>query len=126
MKRFLKNQRGVTMMEVLVTVGLLAIVVVPCLSSFVMAQKGNALAKQTYQEYTDAVNLMEELKADAAQDGILDVEERVQELNGAYDRITATAEQNGTYYVITVYLGELSEQEIEQQTEYILKGVVVP
>jgi len=62
MKKFLKNQKGITMMEVLVTVGLLAIVIVPCLSSFVMAQRGNALASQVYYEYTEAQNLMETLK----------------------------------------------------------------
>ena len=46
MRKLLKNHKGLTMVEVLVTVALLAIVIVPCLSSFVVAQRGNVLAKQ--------------------------------------------------------------------------------
>ena len=63
MRSFWKNHKGVTMIEVLITVALLAIVVVPCLSSFVMAQRGNVLATKVRDEYTTAQNLMEELKS---------------------------------------------------------------
>ena len=63
MKKFLKNHKGVTMVEVLLTVAMLAIVVAPCLSAFVVAQRGNVLAKQTFDSYTVAANLIEELKS---------------------------------------------------------------
>ena len=64
MKKFLKNHKGVTMVEVLLTVAMLAIVVAPCLSAFVVAQRGNVLAKQTFDSYTVAANLIEELQKD--------------------------------------------------------------
>lgn len=67
MRKLLKNHRGVSMVEVLITVAILAIVVAPCLAAFVTAQRGNVLAKETAAQYTEASNLMEELKA-AAQD----------------------------------------------------------
>lgn len=67
MRKLLKNHRGVSMVEVLITVAILAIVVAPCLAAFVTAQRGNVLAKETAAQYTEASNLMEKLKA-AAQD----------------------------------------------------------
>ena len=71
MRKLLKNHRGVSMVEVLITVAILAIVVAPCLAAFVTAQRGNVLAKETAAQYTEASNLMEELKA-AAQDPNVD------------------------------------------------------
>ena len=62
MRKFWNNQKGVTMIEVLVTIAILAIVVTPCLSAFVMAQRGNVKAAETKQAYTAAANFMEELK----------------------------------------------------------------
>ena len=62
MRKLSKNNSGITMIEVLITVAILAIVVVPCLSSFVVAQRGNVLARQTADAYTQASNLMETLK----------------------------------------------------------------
>ncbi len=90
MKKFLKNQKGITMMEVLVTVGLLAIVIVPCLSSFVMAQRGNALASQVYYEYTEAQNLMETLKGN----GVIVTQEELNTMcaNPEYSHIYAVVE----------------------------------
>lgn len=123
MRKFWKNHKGVTMMEVLVTVGLLAIVIVPCLSSFVMAQRGNVLAGQIYDEYTQAANLMEELKAIES----TELEERLKELaEDSEDGITVVSENKGAYFSVTIYLGELAKEDISEQTEYILKGVIAP
>ena len=115
MRKFLKNQKGVTMMEVLVTVALLAIVVVPCLSSFVMAQKGNVLAAQTYNEYTAAQNLMEELKSDgdAVTPDTLDAL-----CENKYPEITAVIIQSSSAYFTVAISGVESEEEI-------LRGVVI-
>ena len=136
MRKFLKNQKGVTMMEVLVTVALLAIVVVPCLSSFVMAQKGNVLAAQTYNEYTAAQNLMEELKAC---DSIEDVTSRLSnEYQIGEDKVNASDDihvvyklVNGSYFEIVVYAGEEFNQDITSEGSFcdscklILRGVVI-
>lgn len=122
MKRLWKNHKGVTMMEVLVTVGILAIVVVPCLSSFIVAQRGNVLAKQTYNEYTQAANLIEELKGmtDA------DVAQRLNTVMGIEDdNLTVRAEDMGDYYEICIYAGELTEEQIAA-TDPIIKGVIAP
>ena len=136
MRKFLKNQKGVTMMEVLVTVALLAIVVVPCLSSFVMAQKGNVLAAQTYNKYTAAQNLMEELKAC---DSIEDVTSRLSnEYKIGEDKVNESDDIhvvykliNNSYFEIVVYAGEEFNQDITSGGSFcdscklILRGVVI-
>ncbi|MBE6675534.1 MAG: type II secretion system protein [Ruminococcaceae bacterium] len=129
MKKFLKNQKGITMMEVLVTVGLLAIVIVPCLSSFVMAQRGNALASQVYYEYTEAQNLMETLKGIPVPEG----EDGLDAWNEEINRTLADAQSdyiaidknevldgdgNFLYYTIDI--------KNKRDGELILEGVIAP
>ena len=131
MKKFLKNQKGITMMEVLVTVGLLAIVIVPCLSSFVMAQRGNALASQVYYEYTEAQNLMETLKGiqvPEGEDGLADWQalinsEIVDAQNSSVDISIEDPEivsdgEKFLYYVVKIY--NIRDGEL------ILEGVIAP
>ena len=147
MKKFIKNHKGVTMMEVLVTVALLAIVIVPCLSSFVMAQKGNALAAQTQNEYTQAQNLMEELKAKQ------DVNEIVNELKQLDDDkqpilnkvdgngIYVIYKQEAKYVTVWIFKTQVSDDGYDEhynspydesnetqltESELILKGVIAP
>lgn len=121
MRRFWKNQQGVTMIEVLVTIAILAIVVVPCLSAFVMAQRGNVKAAETTNAYTAAANLMEELKG--SQEKREEVfQTQTNHWNG--ENITAFyADENG-YYIVTIYLGEHSA--VPSEVPPILKGVIVP
>lgn len=133
MRKFLKNQKGVTMIEVLVTIAILAIVVVPCLSSFVMAQRGNVKAAETKAAYTAAANLMEELKAipyesedpgkwkDQVEAAIADVQENES------DAISVYYEFINSHYEITIYSGEHA-QEPDQNSgiEPIIKGVIAP
>ena len=139
MKKFLRNNSGVTMMEVLITVAVLAIVVVPCLSSFVVAQRGNVLARQTADTYTQASNLIEMLKGveltDAEKsEGKKTWQEAVIEAMQAYDQaadaVTAFAEPHAipgstdgsVYLIVYVYEGAL-DQKPEGDT-YLLKGVI--
>ena len=137
---FLKNHKGVSMVEVLVTVAMLAIVVVPCLSSFVMAQRGNAKAAETQAAYTAAANLMEELK------GLDDVDSVANRLDMEYPkddpavkpnkddgiRVIYEAVNEGAtiYYKIWIYAGEgdnkMKENDSDVTDDYILKGVIVP
>lgn len=127
MKKFLNNHKGVTMIEVLITVAILAIVVTPCLSAFVMAQRGNVKAAETQAAYTAAANLMEELKgADS---------ERIDNIvnNGPqYDQnanITVFIDKNmeKSYYTVTIYEGDWTGNDVVLPPEYhLLKGVIVP
>ena len=123
MKRFIKNNSGITMMEVLITVAILAIVVVPCLSSFVVAQRGNVLAKQTTEAYTQASNLMETLKGtEYSKENILAVLNALRENDT--DGITAFASINDSYIIVSVYAGELDAEPTD--VDPILKGVIAP
>lgn len=124
MRKFLKNHKGVTMVEVLVTVAILAIVVAPCLSAFVMAQRGNVKAAETQAAYTAAANLMEELKGLPKDDVVNTINET---LTLADDGISAFCETKDAYFVITIYAGELAEQPAaDSGVEPILKGVIAP
>lgn len=127
MRRFFKNQQGITMIEVLVTVAILAIVVVPCLSAFVMAQKGNVKAAQTTDAYTEAANLMEELKGNY-EDYLGDEDSGV--ITENFENISAYYEKTATHYIVTIYAGEPEPAEGEPKpddsVQYILKGVIVP
>lgn len=125
MRKFLKNQKGITMMEVLVTVALLAIVVVPCLSSFIVAQRGNVLAEQTYNEYTKASNLMEQLKSLSADK----VEDELEKIKAdRQDGIDVVYEYNSTddYYQVTVLVGEPEDGQENSDGKIILVGVIAP
>lgn len=123
MRRLWKNHKGVTMMEVLVTVGLLAIVVVPCLSSFVVAQRGNVLAEQTYHEYTYAANLMEHLKS-IEYDNV-DEELATYKANHE-DGIDVVYDNSEGYYQVTVLVGEPQGEQENSEGKIILKGVITP
>lgn len=136
MRKFLKNQKGVTMMEVLVTVALLAIVVVPCLSSFVMAQKGNVLAAQTYNEYTAAQNLMEELKGVQIPSGSNWVDSVNMLLESAKSNkkdgisvyetfFDVDSDGDDDYCVIEIFAGE-HESKPHNDEGLIVKGVITP
>ena len=124
-------------MEVLVTVALLAIVIVPCLSSFVMAQKGNALAAQTQNEYTQAQNLMEELKgleevADVLDELEIKKDDQGQDILKKYNSaIYVIYEGNADYVTVWIFKGQgrNTSYENEEQIaagELILKGVIAP
>lgn len=139
MRKFLKNQKGVTMMEVLVTVALLAIVVVPCLSSFIMAQSGNVKAAEVTDAYTAAANLMEELK------GIGEVDEVIAQLTPKEDdhgqllpkeyndTIYVVYQDAGTYVTVWIFQGSAVNAEYDSENEaqlsngeLLLKGVIAP
>lgn len=115
MRKLLKNHRGVSMVEVLITVAILAIVVAPCLAAFVTAQRGNVLAKETAAQYTEASNLMEELKAaiQNADEMSLDaVEDLIESCN---DKSSST---HIVYSIMTADVKTVNEQtESPEQTE---------
>ena len=137
MRKFWNNQKGVTMIEVLITVAILAIVVTPCLSAFVMAQRGNVKAAETQQAYTAAANLMEELKgvgiAGVGQrlnngyevDGV-----RVNDLDGVHVIYNSVVEGEKQYCEIWIYNGEGENKDMKEAEflpqDYILKGVIAP
>ena len=122
MKKLWKNHKGVTMMEVMVTVAILGIVVAPCLSSFVIAQRGNVLAKQTYEEYRLATNLMEELKAADDVEAML-VAAKADRDDGIDVEYTYN---DAGYYEVTIRVGEPEEEQKHSAGKIILKGVIAP
>ena len=122
MRRFWNNQKGVTMIEVLVTIAILAIVVTPCLSAFVMAQRGNVKAAETQQAYTAAANLMEELKGNL---GNIDGKDVLYDSDKIITAFLTPQEGNEPeYYIVTIYAGEY--EEIPEGVEPILEGVIAP
>ena len=136
MRKFWKNHKGVTMVEVLVTVAILAIVVAPCLSAFVMAQRGNVKAAEAQAAYTAAANLMEELKGLPNED----VPDRLDnkknpEINAddgvhvIYEAVKKQPDDTIAYYTVWIYNGEgenTAKDEGAVPDGYILKGVIAP
>ncbi len=120
MRKFLKNQKGVTMIEVLVTIAILAIVVAPCLSAFVMAQRGNVKAAETERVYTAAANFMEELKGDPSE-----LEALTPVMKDDVQIATAFSEKaDDSYYIVTIYAGVLDDKPASSDIKPILKGVI--
>lgn len=133
MRKFWKNHKGVTMVEVLVTVAILAIVVAPCLSAFVMAQRGNVKAAEAQAAYTAAANLMESLKGVQIPEGSTWTEEINKQVtqvqNNKNDGISVYGAFKNTnaYYEIVIYAGELDGQPAaDSGVEPLLKGVIAP
>ena len=131
MRKLLKNHKGLTMVEVLVTVALLAIVIVPCLSSFVVAQRGNVLAKQTFDEYTAAANLMEELKGQGPYANTGEIFDAIKAHQKSDDGIHIYYQVTEDYVNIWVFHGEETDYNYETDPPadfegLILKGVIAP
>lgn len=63
-----EQNKGFTLMEVLIAITILAIIVGPLLHSFVVAARTNAKSKQILRSTTVAQNVMEELKAYSLED----------------------------------------------------------
>lgn len=129
MKKFLKNHKGVTMVEVLLTVAMLAIVVAPCLSAFVVAQRGNVLAKQTFDSYTVAANLIEELKAiqtPADEDWGALTTTAIKDFNDKHSEVSAFSAfaSDEKYCIVEVYEGDY--ETVPADVDPILKGVITP
>lgn len=135
MRKFWKNHKGVTMVEVLVTVAILAIVVAPCLSAFVMAQRGNVKAAEAQAAYTAAANLMEELKGlpiGSIPDRLdNDKSKEINAGDGVHVIYEPVEKPDDTiaYYTVWIYNGEGDNTVKVEETVpdgYILKGVIAP
>lgn len=63
-----KQNKGFTLVEVLIAITILAIIVVPLLRAFVVSSQTNAKAKQLMKATTLAQNVMEELKANSLEE----------------------------------------------------------
>jgi prepilin-type N-terminal cleavage/methylation domain-containing protein len=59
-----KNNKGFTLLELLISIAILAIILVPLLNNFVVAAKLNATSKKTHKATTIAQNLIESIKAE--------------------------------------------------------------
>ena len=63
-----KQNKGFTLVEVLIAITILAIIVAPLLHAFVTASRTNAKAKQLMKATTLAQNVMEETKANSLEE----------------------------------------------------------
>ena len=63
-----KQNKGFTLVEVLIAMTILSIIVVPLLRAFVTSSRTNAKAKELMKATTVAQNIMEELKANSLED----------------------------------------------------------
>ena len=61
-KKHLKNNKGFSLLELIIAITILAAVMIPMLHSFVSAARANAKAKKLMEATTAAQNLMEEMK----------------------------------------------------------------
>lgn len=59
-----RNNKGFTLLELLISIAILAIILVPLLNNFVVAAKLNATSKLTHKATTVAQNLIESIKAE--------------------------------------------------------------
>ncbi|WP_167955240.1 type IV pilus modification PilV family protein [Anaerosporobacter faecicola] len=64
MHKFRKDDRGVTLIELLISIAVLAIIVIPLLNSFLFSVKMNARAKQKQKATMVAENISERVKAE--------------------------------------------------------------
>lgn len=78
-----KQNKGFTLVEVLIAMTILAIIVVPLLHAFVTSSRTNAKAKQLMKATTLAQNVMEELKANS-------IEEVARQFNSSASRSYTT------------------------------------
>ena len=78
-----KQNKGFTLVEVLIAMTILAIIVVPLLHAFVTSSRTNAKAKQLMKATTLAQNVMEELKANS-------IEEVARQFNSSPERTYTT------------------------------------
>lgn len=78
-----KQNKGFTLVEVLIAMTILAIIVVPLLHAFVTSSRTNAKAKQLMKATTLAQNVMEELKANS-------IEEIARQFNSSSERTYTT------------------------------------
>ena len=68
------NERGYTLIELIVAITILAIIAIPLMHGFVTAAKTNAKAREIEQATTVAQNTMEEVKATPIEELVKDVE----------------------------------------------------
>lgn len=68
-----KNERGYTLIELIIAIAILAIIAIPLMHGFVTAAKTNAKAREIEQATTVGQNTMEEIKATPIEDLIKDV-----------------------------------------------------
>lgn len=106
-----QNDRGFSLIELLVAVTILAVIAVPLLRGFVTSARTNALARKTSQATTAAWNVMEELKVTPVEEILkktADIEEKTKP--GAdpskiyYQYHYGTVESDGQEYDVMVTL----------------------
>ncbi len=103
MRRFRKNNKGMTLVELIVSIAIMAIIVIPILNSFLTSSKTNAKAKVQQRATEVAQNVMEQLAAMSAS-----------------DVLTVCAEDSGSVFLTETAHCILSETTADDVTTYQL------
>lgn len=127
MRLIIKNNEGITLVEVIVSVSILGALVIPLMNLFVMSAKLNQESSKEYKSILAAQRYIEEIKAEE----IIDTNDYIfNSSTGSYERtVTQTTEEYGAEIIITpqgnmLYLIEVIIFENEEEINF-LKGTMI-
>lgn len=127
MRLIIKNNEGITLVEVIVSVSILGALVIPLMNLFVMSAKLNQESNKEYKSILAAQRYIEEIKAEE----IIDTNDYIfNSSTGSYERtVTQTTEEYGAEIIITpqgnmLYLIEVIIFENEEEINF-LKGTMI-
>ncbi|MBE5938534.1 MAG: hypothetical protein E7265_10960 [Lachnospiraceae bacterium] len=110
--QFNTDNRGITLVEIIVSLLILMIIIIPLLSSFVTATRANKQAKNTIYAHTAGENVMESVK-------VLGIEETAREFSdcGLREFSLVPAGVASSYYEVTG--SSLSIQTVNNRKTYV-------
>lgn len=128
------NERGYTLIELIIAITILAIIAIPLMHGFVTAAKTNAKAREIEQASTVAQNTMEEIKATPIEDLIKGVEPHIipiMQENGdtvdmlSYEMTYEDVVTDGVSYRVNVRIenGPSGEDGLTLLTDYNQSGL---
>ena len=121
-----KSNKGFTLVEVLVAIAVLAIILVPLLSAFVVSANTNAKARQTLRATTLAQNVMEELKAYSLEESAnhyLNKDAANFVIGHAQASYETVQHVDGVHKALTLDEHNQVQGRVQGQYDFVLKGV---
>jgi type II secretory pathway pseudopilin PulG len=123
-----KNKKGITLVELLVTMSILMIVAAPFLSTFLSAAKNNALSQEILDSTAISQKVMEEIKARPLfldSEAVTDLEAPLTDYNeyGTYGDYTIKYKiirEDGTLSPLNDTYGFLGYEDLTYDLEYFI------